>query len=161
MNAGSASATDERPTSVASPTNLNATWSDSNKHPAETPNTKERSRGSKKKDGSSCGGAARTLTWMFFFFLTSSSVRQQKNRCSAVFFFYAQQKHSPRHGAREQPRRALCGRCDGEPLRLAATPTSGREEGEGFSAWPRVGPWLASWRFVGKARAIVSTRKKV
>lgn len=44
------------------------TWSDSKMHPADTPSTNERIRGSRKKDGSSWGGtaAAKTLTCFFF-----------------------------------------------------------------------------------------------
>jgi hypothetical protein len=63
---------------------LNATCSDSNKHPADTPSTNERNRGSRKKDGSSCGGAAaaRTLTCFLVMLVKSmfSTCRRRRQR---------------------------------------------------------------------------------
>lgn len=159
----SASGIEARPTSAASPTNLNATCSDSKRHPADTPSPKERSRGSRKKDGSSCGGdAARTLTCeKVFCFSTSSSMRQQENRCSA--FRSAMKKKTHLIAALGSSRGAHC--AGGAAVRVSRSDwrrrADARRAGEGFRHGRREqgrGSHLA--RFLLLLRANVDQKEK-
>jgi len=68
-------------------------------HPADTPSTNERIRGSRKKDGSSWGGtaAAKTLTCFFFRIRRKTSVGASQRRIFIFCFVLFSKQRRARH----------------------------------------------------------------